>query len=386
MDCIYLDNAATSWPKPREVITAMKDYQENLGASPGRSGHRLAIEAGRTVLDARIALAELFNAPSPLDIIFTKNATEALNISTLGLLRAGDHVITSSMEHNSIMRPLRFLETRGVEVTVARCSPEGELDPEDIRPLIKNNTRAIYLTHASNVSGTIMPVERAGAIAREHGILFCVDAAQTAGAIPIDVERMNIDLLAFTGHKSLFGPSGTGGLYLRKGLDREIDPLIMGGTGSRSEFEDQPDFMPDKFESGTPNTIGIAGLLAGVRFVMGSGIGTIEKRERALAFSFIQGISSYEGVTVYGPAAAEKRVPVVSFNINGMSPSDAALFFDEKYNIMTRPGLHCAPSAHRTMGTFPIGTNRMSFGFFNSDADVRTAIEAVGELHDYKNQ
>ncbi|HRZ29025.1 MAG TPA: aminotransferase class V-fold PLP-dependent enzyme, partial [Spirochaetota bacterium] len=229
----------------------MKDYQENLGASPGRSGHRLAIEAGRTVLDARIALAELFNAPSPLDIIFTKNATEALNISTLGLLRAGDHVITSSMEHNSIMRPLRFLESRGVEVTVARCSPEGELDPEDIRPLIKNNTRAIYLTHASNVSGAIMPVERAGAIAREHGILFCVDAAQTAGAIPIDVERMNIDLLSFTGHKSLFGPSGTGGLYIRKGLHAVINPLLMGGTGSRSEFEDQPDFMPDKFESGT---------------------------------------------------------------------------------------------------------------------------------------
>ncbi|HOO71095.1 MAG TPA: aminotransferase class V-fold PLP-dependent enzyme [Spirochaetota bacterium] len=380
MKYIYLDNAATSWPKPPQTIRAMAEYQENIGGSPGRSGHTLAIEAGRLVLEARMALADLFNVSAPVDIALMKNATEALNVATLCLLRPGDHVLTSGMEHNSVMRPLRYLEHTGVEVTQIPCSTRGELDPGDIAPHVKKNTRALYLTHASNVSGTIMPVKEAGEIARAHGLIFCVDVAQTAGAIPIDVMDMNIDLLAFTGHKSLFGPSGTGGLYVRRGLDPEISPLMMGGTGSRSEFEEQPDFMPDKFESGTPNTIGIAGLLAGVNFVQTEGVEAIRRKEETLVSAFIDGVRELSGVTVYGPENTGARTSVVSFNIEGVEPSEAALAFDDEFGIMTRPGLHCAPSAHRTLGTFPTGTNRMSFGYFNTDDDVATAIEAVHSI------
>jgi cysteine desulfurase family protein len=358
----------------------MVDYHEKVGASPGRSGHRLAIDAGRIVLEARIALAELFNAPSPLDIVFTKNATESLNIATMGLLKPGDHVITSSMEHNSLMRPLGHLEKLGVAVTRIACSPRGEFNPGDIAPAIRPTTRALYLTHASNVSGTIMPVAEAGEAARAHGLIFCVDCAQSAGAIPVDVAAMKIDLLAFTGHKSLFGPAGTGGLYIRRGLDSLINPLFRGGTGSRSEFEEQPDFMPDKFESGTPNTVGIAGLLAGVDFVRSCGIDVIRKKEEALTAALIEGLRHIRGVTVYGPEGVEARTSVVSFNIDGVSPSDAALFFDDEFGIMTRPGLHCAPSAHRTLGTFPSGTSRVSFGYFNTHDDVTTALSAVRAL------
>ena len=261
MDLLYFDNAATSWPKPEETQSAMNRYLREIGGSPGRSGHRLSIEAGRIVLEAREAVAQLFGVDDPFRIVFTKNATEALNIAFRGLLNAGDHVITSSMEHNSVMRPLRTLEGEGVEVSVLPCSVRGELDPETIPPAIRPNTKAIILTHASNVTGTILPIGEAGRVAREHGLVLIVDAAQTAGILPIAVEAMGIDLLAFTGHKSLFGPPGTGGLYIREGMEARIRPLMTGGTGSRSEFEEQPLFLPDKFEAGTPNTIGLAAWL-----------------------------------------------------------------------------------------------------------------------------
>ena len=382
MEVVYLDNAATSFPKPEATLEAMMRYQRAIGGSPGRSGHRLSIEAGRVVLDTRDTLARLFNIEDPLRIVFTKNATEALNIALIGLLRPGDHAITTGMEHNAVMRPLRFLASRGVELSVVPCSDRGELDPEDIRAAFRTNTRAVVLTHASNVTGTIMPVQEIGVLTRERGdMVLCVDAAQTAGALPVDVEAMAVDLLAFTGHKSLYGPQGTGGLYIRKGLDEKIAPLMRGGTGSRSEFEDQPDFMPDKYESGTPNTIGLAGLGAGAAFILEQGVEAVREKEEALTRRFLHHLQDLRGdVTVYGPPAAQKRIPLISFNLRDITPSDAALYLDEQWGIMCRPGLHCAPAAHRTIGTFPQGTVRFSFGFFNTEEHVDLAAEALRRL------
>jgi len=273
------------------------------------------------------------------------------------------------MEHNAVMRPLRFLASRGVELTVVPCSGRGELDPDDIRAAFQTNTRAVVMTHASNVTGTIMPVAEVGALTRERSdVVLCVDAAQTAGALPIDVEAMAIDLLAFTGHKSLYGPQGTGGLYIRKGLDEKIAPLMRGGTGSRSEFEEQPDFMPDKYECGTPNTIGLAGLSAGASFILKQGVEAVREKEAALTRRFLHRLQELgEHVTVYSPLTAADRISLISFNLRDITPSDAALYFDEQRDIMCRPGLHCAPAAHRTIGTFPQGTVRFSFGFFNTE-------------------
>ncbi len=377
---IYLDNAATSWPKPEETVLAMNAYLRETGGSPGRSGHRLSIEAGRIMLDARELLAELFRIPDSTSIVYTKNATEALNIAISGLLKPGDHVITSGMEHNSVMRPLHAMEQQGVEISAIKCSGEGRLDPGDVKPALRKNTRAIFLMHASNVTGSIMPVAEIGKTARDHGIVFCVDAAQTAGALPIDVAAMNIDLLAFTGHKSLFGPQGTGGLYIRSGLEREIKPIIRGGTGSQSEMEHQPEFMPDKFESGTQNAVGIAGLGAGVRFILKTGIDAIRKKEEDLTGLFIDGAASLPGITVYGCRTTDERMPIVSFNVDGVDPAKVAFELDERFDIMCRPGLHCAPAAHRTISTFPTGAVRFSFGYFNSEDDVHIALNAIAEI------
>jgi len=379
-DILYFDNAATSSPKPPETLRAMRQFMEDGGGSPGRSGHRLSIAAGRVIFAAREVLAGLFGVDDPLRIVLTKNATEALNIAAVGLLKPGDHVITSGMEHNSVMRPLRALEAAGVALTVVHCSAAGELDPDDVRAAIRTETKAVFLTHASNVTGTIMPVADVGRIARDRGLLFCVDAAQTAGALPVDVGRMGIDLLAFTGHKSLFGPQGTGGLYIREGLEEAIPPLMRGGTGSRSEFEEQPAFMPDRYESGTPNTVGIAGLSAGAGFVAARGVDAIRRREEALTERFLAGLRDLDGVTVYGPKAASRQMPVVSFRIAGLDPAEAALKLDERFGILSRPGLHCAPAAHRTIGTAPTGTLRFSFGYFNTEAEIRTALDAVDRL------
>jgi len=379
MKSVYLDNAATSFPKPEAVLAAMIYYQQNVGGSPGRSGHGRSIDAGRMVYETREALANLFNIEDPLRVALTKNSTESLNIALHGGLKPGDHVITAAMEHNSVMRPLRFLETRGVEVSVIPCSLHGELDPDDIQGAFRKNTKMVVLTHASNVTGTIMPVETVGSIIREKGgVLFCVDAAQTAGALPIDVQKMGIDLLAFTGHKSLFGPQGTGGLYIREGLDNKISPLMMGGTGSRSEFEKQPEFMPDKYESGTPNAIGLVGLGAGVSFVLEQTVDAIRAKEEELTSRFLAQLQDLkDDVIIYGPKDAARQTAVVSFNIQNTTPSDAALYFEEKWGILCRPGLHCAPSTHHTIGTFPQGTIRFSFGFFNTDQDVDHACAAV---------
>jgi cysteine desulfurase family protein len=385
MDCIYFDNAATSWPKAEAMIKAVVDFNARVGANPGRSGHRLSVEAGRVIFNARETVASLLGAGDPHSVIFTRNATEGMNTVVRGLLHPGDHVITSSMEHNSVMRPLRALEPEGIELSVVQCSGTGDISPDDIAAAIKKHTRMIIITQASNVTGTIMPIADIAETARKSGVIVCVDAAQTAGSIPIDVLRDNIDILVFTGHKSLNGPQGTGGFYIRKGLEKMVSPLERGGTGSGSEFEEQPDFMPDRFESGTPNTIGIAGLGAGAGHVAAIGIDAIRKKETALTGLFLDGIRSIRGVRVYGDTDPARRTALVSFTIDGMSPSHISFNLDERFNIMSRPGLHCAPSAHRTIGTFPDGTVRFSFGIFTTEEEIKTAVKAI-EILSCENQ
>jgi len=377
---IYLDNAASSWPKPDETWQAMEHFMRSVGANPGRSGHRLSIEAGRILIEARDALAELFGIDNPLRIVFTRNATESLNLAIYGILRPGDHCVTTSMEHNSVMRPLRALEQKGLEVTVVPCSPQGEFDPQEIKKNIRANTRLIVTTHASNIIGTLMPVAEVGEIARTHGIPFCIDAAQTAGAYPIDVTKMRVDLLAFTGHKSLYGPQGTGGLYIGEGLEKKLEPLMRGGTGSRSESQEQPDFMPDKYESGTPNTVGIAGLGAGAHFCLAQGVAHIRAKEEGITRMLIEGLRSIPGVTLYGYGDAKRQVAICSFTIRGLTPSEVTMELDEEFNIMSRPGLHCAPAAHQTIGTLPQGTVRLSPGYFNTKEDIACALDAVGKI------
>lgn len=379
-DIIYFDNAATSFPKPPETALAMRRVIEEAGGSPGRSGHRMSIDAGREVFAAREALAGLFGVDDPLRIVLTKNATEALNIAICGLLRPGDHVVTSSMEHNSVMRPLRFFAARGVALSVVPCSPAGELDPRDLLAALASKTRMVVLAHASNVTGTIMPVAEVGRVTRARGIVLCVDAAQTAGSLPIDVGALGVDLLAFTGHKALLGPQGTGGLYIREGMETQIPPLLRGGTGSFSEFEEQPDFLPDKYEAGTLNTVGFAGLAAGAAFVAATGVSAIRAREERLTALCRDGLERVAGVELFGPRRGAERMPIVSFRVRGIDPARTAWDLDERYGIMARPGLHCAPSAHGTIGSAPTGTVRFSFGYFNTEEQVRTAVEAVRRL------
>jgi cysteine desulfurase family protein len=378
---IYLDNAATSHPKPEGVIQAMVAFMRDVGGNPGRSGHRLSIEAGRVVFEAREKIAALFGISDSSRVIFGQNATEAINLGLNGLLRRGDHVITSSMEHNSVMRPLRALEKEGIELTVVPCSREGSLDPAEIRKAIKKKSRMVVLNHASNVIGTLLPLGPVGEICRNHGILFMVDAAQTAGVIPIDLEKEKIDLLAFTGHKALFGPQGTGGLVIGRRVDEKtLQPLKRGGTGSRSEFEEQPDFLPDLCESGTPNTVGLAGLRAGLDFILGVGIEKIRDHERKLTSRLIQGLLGISGAIVYGSGDAEKQCATLSFNLKNWTPSDLSFRLDEEFGILTRVGLHCAPSAHRTIGTFPDGTVRVSMSYLNTEAEIEQTLQAIKTL------
>jgi cysteine desulfurase/selenocysteine lyase len=378
---IYFDNAATSWPKPPGVAEAMVHFLTDVGANPGRAAHRRAVASGRIVYNAREVVTELFNAPDPLRVVFGHNVTEALNLALYGYLRPGDHVITSSMEHNSVMRPLRALEKQGVDLTVVRCSPEGFLDPNDAEAAVRPNTVMIVLNHASNVVGTLLPIAEVGRIARQYGLLLLVDAAQTGGAYPIDVQADDIDLLAFTGHKSLYGPMGTGGLIVGERVDvGRLKPLKRGGTGSRSEHEEQPDFLPDMCESGTPNAVGLAGLATGVRWVLDRGVETIHAHEVALTRRLIVGLKGIPGVTVYGSLDAECQTAAVSFNVAGMTSSEVGLRLDDEHDVMCRVGLHCAPAAHKTIGTFPDGTVRFGLAALNTAEEVDSALDAVSQL------
>ncbi len=374
---IYFDNACTSFPKPAAVVSAIQEYLLNIGSSPGRSGHRLALDAARLIFEARESLSQLFHVPRSEQVVFTSSATDALNLAILGLLKEGDHVITPSMEHNSVMRPLNYLLKKGIiDLSIVPCSEEGHIDLDSLKGSIKKNTRLMAVNHASNVVGTIAPLEEIMEISRE--IPFLVDAAQSAGAVPIDVEAMGIDLLAFTGHKSLYGPQGTGGLFVREGID--LKPLRLGGTGSQSESWDHPDFLPDKYECGTPNTPGIAGLGEGTRFVLHEGVERIRQHEIELTRSLLEGLEGIEGITVYGPRKPHEQTATVSINVKGMEASEVGYRLDREFDIMTRVGLHCNPATHKTIGTFPHGTVRLSMGYFNTQEEVGQVLEALREI------
>ncbi len=378
---IYLDNAATSWPKPPEVLRAMHDFLERAGGNPGRSGHRLSIEAGRIVYDTREAVADFFGASDPLRVIFTLNATHALNLALNGLLRPGQRVVTSGMEHNAIMRPLRALEAEGVEVVVVPCAPDGQLDPDDLRRAVMPGARLVALNHASNVTGTLLPIQDAAQIVHAADSLLLVDSAQSAGSVPIDMTGMGIDLLAFTGHKGLRGPTGTGGLLLSESFDiAQLDPLVRGGTGSRSEFELQPDDLPDRYESGTPNGMGIAGLGAGIAWLNEKGLETVRRHEVRLMRRLREGLSGIPGVRLFGPRDPELTTAVLSFTLAGKRVSEIGQRLDEEFGVLCRVGLHCAPAAHKTIGSFPEGTVRLAPGATTTETEIDATVQAVVKL------
>jgi cysteine desulfurase family protein len=378
---IYLDNAATSRPKAPGVLEAMTKFMTETGANPGRSSHQLSIEAARIVSRVREDLAELFGAADPLRVVLTHNVTYAINIALRSLLRPGDHVITTSVEHNSMMRPLTALAQSGIDVTVVECSPEGTVNVSDIEEAILPSTAMIAVTHASNVLGTLMPVGQIGALARQKGLLMLVDTASTAGCVPIDIHADCIDILAFTGHKYLLGPTGTGGLVLSPDIDTCLfKPVFQGGTGSRSANEQQPEFLPDLLECGTHNTVGIAGLGASLAWIKQQGVSSIRQQCAGHTSNLLEQLNLMENVHVLGPDDIHQRTSTVAFTIDGISPSQAGRILENRYGILCRVGLHCAPRAHRTAGTFPHGSIRFSAGIFTTREEIKAAVDAVRDV------
>lgn len=376
---IYLDNAATSGRKPEAVYEAINRALRECSGNPGRSGHKVSLEAGQIVQETRFLCSRLFNAESPETIAFCCNATDALNLAIHGSLKPGDHVITSQMEHNSVARPLETLKGSGVNVTKIRTDTEHGVEPVDVADAIRSNTKMVVLTHVSNVLGTVNDIGAIGRICREAGVTFLVDAAQSAGAMNIDVQKMNIDMLAFPGHKCLFGPQGTGGLYIRQGVD--LQPLKQGGTGSKSEMLLQPEQRPDRYESGTLNVPGIAGLGAGISFLAETGMDAVEAKEKALIQKLVKGLDSIAGVHLYGPGAGTVRGSVVSFTMKDQEPMMISLLLDQIFDIAVRAGLHCAPDAHALCGTLGTGGMvRVSPGFFTTEEEIDVFLDAVESL------
>ncbi|WP_313339318.1 aminotransferase class V-fold PLP-dependent enzyme [Sedimentibacter sp.] len=375
---IYLDNAATTYPKPNavydEVMRAMKEY----GANPGRGSHAMAIEGARVIYETRENLAKLFNIDDPMRIILTFNATDSLNQGIKGVLNPGDHVITTTMEHNSVLRPIKELEKYGIENTIVHCNNDGSINIEKLEEAIKINTKLIVTTHVSNLTGTIIPIEKIGSMCKRRNVLFMVDASQSAGVLEIDMKRYNIDLLAAPGHKGLLGPQGTGVLIIN--CDDEIKHLKEGGTGSESSNIFQPSFYPDKLEAGTHNLPGIAGLNEGVKYILNKGTKSIYSHEKRLLDVFIKEIKNITRIKIYGPKDINQRCGVVSVNLEGIDSSELAFILDTEYGISVRPGLHCAPLAHKTIGTENIGAVRFSVGPFNKMTEIKAAVKALKEI------
>ncbi|MCC7145910.1 MAG: aminotransferase class V-fold PLP-dependent enzyme [Phycisphaeraceae bacterium] len=386
---LYMDNAATSFPKPPAVHEAMMRYATELGASPGRGAYAEAREAGRLMQQCRGRIAQLIHADTakPEQVIFTLNTSDALNLAIRGAIKPKDHLITTWLDHNSVLRPFNaVVDQMGVAQTRVKCDPHtGLVDPDDIRQAITPKTRLIALVHGSNVTGTLQPIREIGRIAREHGVLFLVDAAQTLGHVPIDVEADHIDLLAFPGHKGLLGPLGTGGLYIRPGVEKQLHTIREGGTGSVSEKDTQPDFLPDRFESGSHNAIGIIGLSEGVAWILQHGVEKLWQHEQELIKTMIEGLSdtgAMPGLRYFGPQGLKHRCGVFSVRIDGIeSPQALSDLLEERYGILTRSGIHCAPLAHQTFGTHGAGgMTRFSFGPFLHKQDVKYACDALGQI------
>jgi len=387
MQKIYLDQASTSFPKAPGTAEAVYRYMTECGCNTGRGGYEGAYSAEELVYDTRGLLLRLFCGDEsgifPKNVVFTKNITESLNVLIKGLLRPGDHVLVSSMEHNAVMRPLVQLEKLGIRFTRVPCAADGTMDPGDAEARMEDSTKAFIMLHASNVCGTVMPATEIGALCRERGIFFILDTAQTAGVLPIQMKEMNIDALAFTGHKGLLGPQGTGGFLIRDELAGQLEPLIVGGTGSISHTEEIPDFLPDRFEAGTLNLPGIAGLQASVSWLLQQSEGILFEHELKLTERFLRALEPLEEeglLRIIGRHDIKQRVGVVSLLPLHMDPAELAFRLDEKYGIATRVGLHCAPSAHRTLGTWPTGTVRFSFGAFNTEDEAEEAARAVAVL------
>ena len=368
---IYLDNAATTFPKPEAVYDAMMDCMKNYCANPGRAGHKLAMKAAREIYDTRENIAKLFNIDNPMNIVFTNNATDSLNLAIKGVVSSGDHIITTSMEHNSVIRPIKALEKVGVE-------KDGFLDLNDLEKAIKPNTKLIVTTHASNVCGTLIDIKAISEIAKFHNILYLVDASQTAGVYNIDLKEISADMLAAPGHKGLLGPQGTGILYIREGLNLNI--LKEGGTGSKSEDLFQPELLPDKYESGTHNTPGIVGLNEGVKFIFKEGIDKIKEHEEELCRYMLERLEEIPNIKIYGPKDATKRASVITINIGNMDSGEITFLLDSEYDIATRSGIHCAPLAHQTLGTLEQGAVRFSIGYFNTKEEIDKSIEALKKI------
>ena len=374
---IYLDNGATSFPKPKGMMAAMEECIMNYCGNPGRSGHDMALMTGEAVYHARQAVADVFGVKDGSRLIFTKNATEALNVGIRGILRDGDHVITTSMEHNSVLRPLKWMEKRGISQSVIRADRDGSIRAADMEKCITGKTRMIVITAASNVTGTRMPLEELGRICRRHGVLFMVDGAQGAGSMNLDVETLHIDLLAFPGHKGLLGPQGTGGLYVSP--DLQLEPLMQGGTGTESRSRLQPSELPDGFEAGTVNSPAIIGLGYSAAYVNRIGPETIGNYEEALICRLEEHLAEIQGLTLYGPEP-EKKTGITLFNLEGYQAEELTALLNRHYGIAVRGGYHCAGLAHKTIGTWETGAVRASVGPYNSPADVDCLAEALREL------
>jgi cysteine desulfurase / selenocysteine lyase len=373
---VYLDNAATSHPKPASVYEAVRHAMEEVGATPGRAAHRRAREALGMVTEARSRVAGMLGIANPDSIVFTKNATESINVVLKGWLRYGDRVVISGMEHNSVVRPLRRLSSSGIAMETVRCSPRGQIDLDDLYGRLKPPPRLVVLVHASNVNGAIQPVEEASRMCSDEGVPLMLDAAQTAGIHPTCANGWNLGMLACSGHKALLGPPGMGILYVRSDLD--VLPLIEGGTGSRSEEIVQPEYCPDRYESGTPNLPGIAGLSAGIEFILKQGMDSIREHELALGSILEEELANLPGVSVYRPEV--RGTGTVSFTVDGLNPGDAGSLLDAGFDIAVRTGLHCAPLAHQTLGTYPEGTVRVSPGYSTSAEDIEYFLRSVRSL------